>query len=468
MISETVVELSRGQFAFTAVLQFLVMPLTLGLSLLLVIMESWFVIGGQSLYQQMAQFWGRLFAVSFGLSMVASLAMAIQFGVNWSYFAHYAGDAFGLALLIGLAGLFLAANGAGWFLFGGQRLGKVAHLVSIWLICIGCHVNLFGFVMASGWMQNPLGAELNPQSLRLEVTDLHLLFCNPVGLAKFVHSLLAAYVTAAGFVLAISAYYLLKQRETLLAQASFRVAAVLGLLMVIATMAIGDRSIYASASIQRSKFAAINGLSNDDLLAQNRQRIGNGLQAYALLQEIRDEKNQPQLLSDFAAKKPDLGYALLLKRWKENVTDANPAQIEQAALASLPAPQALFWGYKAMILVGCLMLALFALASFASIAAWRRDWLLKLCFYGLPLPWLASGSGWFISEFGRQPWMVADILPSWQGVSTLTTTDLILSFAGYGLAYVGLLALAGFLILKLVRQGSALALPIAQESEHVA
>ncbi|WP_446808687.1 cytochrome ubiquinol oxidase subunit I [Methylomonas sp. 2BW1-5-20] len=468
MISETVVELSRAQFALNAVQYFLFVPLTLGLSLLLAGMETWFLLSGNAVYRQMTQFWGKFFAVGFALSVASGLAMTCQFGSNWSYFSHYVGDIFALPLLLGLAGLFIAANGIGWLLSGRARLGNAAHLVVTWLIAIGCHLSLYGFLMASGWMQNPLGADLNAQTLRMELTDLHPVFSNPLGLAKFGHSLLASYAVAAGFVLAISAYYLLKQRETQLAQFSYRAAAALGLLAVAAAIAFGDPSVYGTGVVQRAKLAAINGLPVDDVFEQNRRHIEIGKQAYALLLELRDEKTDPQLLSDFAAAKVDLGYALLLKRWQENVEDAGQAQVEKAARASLPKPVPLLWGYKLMIAVGGAMLIFFFAAAVTSVCGWHKRWLLKAGLYAWPLPLLAGASGWFISETGRQPWLAAGILPSWQGVSTLTATDLTVGLIAYGLAYAGLVLLAVRLTLKFIGQGSAVAMPIGEEQSHVA
>lgn len=454
MVTETVVMLSRAQFAANAVQYFLFVPLTLGLSLLLVLMESWFAMSGRLIYRDMAQFWGRMFAVGLGVTVVSSLAMAFQFGSHWSYFAHYAGDVFAWPLLISAIGLFVAANAGGWYVFGWSRLTKFGHLTAAWLVCLGCHLSFYGFLMASGWMQNPIAAELNPYALRLEMTDPLLVLLNPIALAKFRHGLLAAYVVAAGFMLAISAYCLLKQRATDLAAGSYRMAAAVGLLALAATMMLGDSSIYGAGSMQRAKLAAINGLPGDDLLQQNRQRIANGKQAYALLQELRDEKTDPQLLAAFAATKADLGYALLLKRWKENVIDSNPAQVEQAAQSSLPPAARLYWGYKTMIAMGWLMLALFTVANLARFGVGFKRWLLTSSLLLLPLPWLASAAGWTISEFGRQPWIVADSLPIWQGVSTLANADVVISLVATVLAYAGLSALAVFLIVRSVKQGT--------------
>lgn len=467
MISETLVMLTRAQFAVTAVQYFLFVPLTLGLSLLLALMESWFALSGRGAYREMARFWGRMFAVGFGLSIASSLAMAFQFGSHWSYFAHYVGDVFAWPLLISAMGLFLAANAAGWFLFGWNRLGKGAHLVSAWLVCIGCHLSFYGFLMASGWMQNPLAAELNPYSLRMEMTDPLMVMLNPIALVKFWHGLLAAYVMAAGFVLAISAYLLLKQRDVAVAVGSYRIAAGIGLLALAAAMVGGDSSIYAAGGMQRAKLAAINGLPSDEILQQNRQRIANGKQAYALLQELRDEKTEPQLLAAFADAKTDLGYALLLKRWKDSVTDASAAQAEQAAQASLPPSSSLYWGHKAMVGIGGLMLVLFLAANLPGLGGGRNVWVLKASLLLLPMSWLASALGWYISEIGRQPWIVADILPIWQGASALTSADTIISLAATVVAYGGLSVLGVFLIIQRLKQGSYASVERTGESDYV-
>ncbi|OAI14772.1 hypothetical protein A1507_00775 [Methylomonas koyamae] len=467
MVSETVVELSRSQFAINAVQHFLFVPLTVGLSFFLLVLEVWGLARGRSDFQPLCRFWGKLFGLSFGLSLVSSLAMLFQFGGNWSYFAHYAGDAFAGPVVVGvLAGLFTAANGLGWMLYGWDTLGKWPHLLSTCAVCLGCHLILFGFSAASGWMQYPVGAEFDPQALRMELADWHAVLTNPVALAKFAHSLLSAYAVAAGFVLAISAYYRLRSAETALSEPSYRISAGLGLLAIVATLLLGDAGIYKQSSFQRSKLMAINGLPADEVLAQNRQRIDNGIQAYAMLQQLRDDNRQPELLAGFAAAKPDLGYGLLLKRWHDTVVDAGPAQIDLAAQASLPPAAPLYWGHKAMVLFGVLALLTFLTAGFGAVTGRRQPWLLKSAMYALPATLLASGSGWFISEFGDQPWIVVDVLPTWLAVSALGPSDLALGLAVYGLAYSGLLALAILLAMQIVKQGTAeVALPVEESGD---
>ncbi|WFP48768.1 cytochrome ubiquinol oxidase subunit I [Methylomonas sp. EFPC3] len=456
MVSETVIELSRSQFAINAVQHFLFVPLTVGLSFFLLVLETWGLAGGRGDYQTLCRFWGKLFALSFGLSLASSVAMLFQFGGNWSYFAHYAGDAFAGPVLVGvLAGLFTAANALGWMLYGWDRLGGFPHLLATLAVCLGCHLILFGFSVASGWMQYPVGAEFDVQALRMDMADWRAVLCNPVALAKFAHSLLSSYALAAGFVLAISAYYRLRSAETGLSGPSYSIAVGLGLLAIVATLLLGDAGIYKQSSFQRGKLMAINGLPADDILAQNRQRIENGVRAYAMLQQLRDDNPQAQLWEEFGAAKADLGYGLLLKRWRDGVVDASPTQIEQAAQASLPPAAPLYWGHKAMIVFGVLALVTFLTAGFGVVTGSRQPWVLKSAMYALPATWLASVGGWFISEFGDQPWIVVDILPTWLAVSTLTTSDLVLGLAVYALAYSGLLALAILLAMQLIKQGAA-------------
>lgn len=464
MVSETVVELSRSQFAINAVQHFLFVPLTVGISFFLLVLETWGLAGGRGDYRPLCRFWGKLFALSFGLSLASSVAMLFQFGGNWSYFAHYAGDAFAGPVAVGvLAGLFTAANGLGWMLYGWDKLGRWSHLLSTFAVCLGCHLILFGFSAASGWMQYPVGAEFDAQAYRMELADWHAVLSNPVALAKFAHSLLSGYAVAAGFVLAISAYYRLRRIETALSEPSYSISAGLGLLAIIATLLLGDAGIYKQSSFQRSKLMAINGLPADDILAQNRQRIDSGIQAYAMLQQLRDDNRQPELLDGFAAAKSDLGYALLLKRWRDSVVDAGPEQIALAAQASLPPAAPLYWGHKVMVLCGVLALLTFLTAGFGAVTGRRQRWLLMSAMYALPATWLASGSGWFISEFGDQPWIVVDVLPTWLAVSAVGPIDQVLGLAVYGLAYSGLLALAILLAMQVVKQGTVDApLPVAE------
>src|SRR3954469_8681487 len=222
MPSLDVVELSRLQFAATALYHFLFVPLTLGLSWILVIMESVDVMTGKEIYRDMTRFWGKLFGINFAMGIAPGLTMEFQFGTNWSYYSHYVGDIFGAPLAIeGLMAFFLESTFVGLFFFGWDKLSKVGHLVATWAVALGSNFSALWILIANGWMQNPVGAAFNPQTMRMEMTDFWEVIFNPVAQAKFVHTVSAGYVCGAVFVLGVSAWYLLHGRHVELAKRSF-------------------------------------------------------------------------------------------------------------------------------------------------------------------------------------------------------------------------------------------------------
>lgn len=230
MIDPGIVDLSRLQFALTALYHFLFVPLTLGLSLLLAIMETVYVMTGRPIWRDMTRFWGILFGINFAMGVATGVTMEFQFGTNWAYYSHYVGDIFGAPLAIeGLMAFFLEATFVGLFFFGWDRLSKVGHLIVTWLTGLGANFSALWILIANGWMRNPVGAHFNTATLRTEITSFYELMFNPVAQAKFVHTVSAGYVTGAIFVLAVSAYYLLRGRHRPLAKRSMTVAASFGL-----------------------------------------------------------------------------------------------------------------------------------------------------------------------------------------------------------------------------------------------
>ncbi|MBP8262126.1 MAG: cytochrome ubiquinol oxidase subunit I, partial [Pseudomonas sp.] len=258
MISETVVDLSRLQFAMTAMYHFLFVPLTLGLAFILAIMESVYVITGKQVYKDMVKFWGKLFGINFALGVTTGLTMEFQFGTNWAYYSHYVGDIFGAPLAIeGLMAFFLESTFIGLFFFGWDRLTKVQHLAVTWLVAIGSNMSALWILIANGWMQNPVGAEFNFETMRMELTSFSALLFNPVAQVKFVHTVAAGYVTGAVFVLAISSWYLLKGRDLGFARRSFAIASAFGMASILSVIILGDESGYEIGDVQKTKLAAI-------------------------------------------------------------------------------------------------------------------------------------------------------------------------------------------------------------------
>jgi len=241
MLDPAMVELSRWQFAITVLYHFIFVPLTLGLTWILVIMESVYVMTGRQIYKDMVRFWGKLFGINFALGVTTGLTMEFQFGTNWAYYSHYVGDVFGAPLAIeGLMAFFLESTFVGMFFLGWERLSKRQHLLVTFLMAIGTNLSALWILIANGWMQNPVGAEFNLDTMRMELTSFADLIFNPVAQVKFIHTVAGGYVAASMFVMGISAWYLLKGRDLAFAKRSFSVAAGFGLASILSVIVLGD------------------------------------------------------------------------------------------------------------------------------------------------------------------------------------------------------------------------------------
>ena len=502
MVTESVVELSRLQFAITAMYHFLFVPLTLGLSFMLVIMEAVYVMTGKEIYKDMTKFWGKLFGINFALGVTTGITMEFQFGTNWAYYPHYVGDIFGVPLAIeGLMAFFLESTFIGLFFFGWDRLSKVQHLGVTFLVAIGSNLSALWILIANGWMQNPVGAEFSYQTMRMELTSFAELFFNPVAQVKFVHTVAAGYVTGAVFVLGISSYYLLKGRDIPFARRSFAVASGFGLAAILSVIVLGDESGYELGDVQKAKLAVIEaewdthkppapftvfGFPNSeeqrtdyavkipwlmgliatrsvnqevtgikDLITEHESRIRSGMIAYGALQTLRSGDLNDEAKRQFEQHKDDLGYGLLLKRYTPNIVDATEDQIKHAAQHSFPKVAPMFWVFRLMVGAGFYMLFMF-IASFYFCArriADRKRWLLKMALYSIPLPWLAAEAGWFVAEYGRQPWAIGEILPTSLATSSLGAGDLAFSLTGFIGFYTLLLVAEMYLMFKYARLG---------------
>jgi cytochrome d ubiquinol oxidase subunit I len=502
MISESVVELSRWQFAITAMYHFLFVPLTLGLSFLLAIMESVYVMTGKQIYRDMTKFWGKLFGINFALGVTTGLTMEFQFGTNWAYYSHYVGDVFGAPLAIeGLVAFFLESTMIGLFFFGWDRLSKVQHLAVTWLVALGSNFSALWILIANGWMQNPVGAYFNFETMRMEMDSFTEVLLNPVAQVKFVHTVSAGYVTGAIFVLAVSSYFMLRNRDIQFARRSFAIASAFGLASAISVIVLGDESGYEVGEVQKVKLAAIEaewethpapaaftvvGLPNEetmttdyalkipgalgliatrsldeevtgikDLVAHAEDRIRNGIVAYGLLEKLRNGEDTAENRDAFSEVSVDLGYGLLLKRYTEEVVDATEEQIKLAARDTIPQVAPMFWTFRVMVGAGFTMLLLFVLAFIftAKRKVVQTRWLQWFALLSLPLPWIASEMGWFVAEFGRQPWAIGEILPTYVATSHLTETDLWMSLAGFIGLYTLFLVIEIYLMVKYIRKG---------------
>jgi cytochrome d ubiquinol oxidase subunit I len=401
------VALDRLQFAATALYHFLFVPLTLGLSFLLAIMESTYVMTGRTIWRDATRFWGKLFGINFAMGIATGITMEFQFGTNWAYYSHYVGDIFGAPLAIeGLMAFFLESTFVGLFFFGWERLPRLGHLAVTWLVAIGSNLSALWILIANGWMQNPVGAAFNPATMRMELTSFWELIFNPVAQAKFVHTVGAGYVTGAVFVLAISAYYLLANRHVAFARRSIIVASAFGLAASLCVVVLGDESGYTISEDQKVKLAAIEAMWRtepapagltifgipdtaahethfsvrvpwvlgviatrsftekvaglDELVAHARERIKSGLVAYDALEKLKQTPTDAAAAAQFKAHVADLGHALLLKRYLADPRKADDAMIAKAANDIIPNVLPLFWAFRFMAGLGFYFIALTA------------------------------------------------------------------------------------------------------------
>src|SRR5450830_762146 len=497
-----IVALSRLQFALTALYHFIFVPLTIGLSVILAIMETVYVMTNRPIWRDMTKFWGVLFGINFAMGVATGIVMEFQFGKNWSYYSHYVGDIFGAPLAIeGLMAFFLEATFVGLFFFGWDKLSKRGHLVTTFLVALGSNLSALWILIANGWMQNPVGAEFNYETMRMEMTNFSALIFNPVAQVKFVHTVAAGYLTGAMFVLSISSWYLLKKQDIEFARRSFRVAAAFGLASALSVIVLGDESGYTVGESQQTKLAAMEAMwetkpapagltmmasineaaqKNDweidipwvmgligtrsltkeipgilQIKAKNRERILRGIVAVNALDALRGQRDDVVAKQVFERHKADLGFGLLLKKYVSDVNQATPAIIDKAMNDTVPHVTPMFWAFRLMVALGFAMLLLFGLAFWSTLKSvcTRRRWLLRWALCMLPAPWLACELGWFVAEYGRQPWTIYGVLPTHMSVSTLSINNLYGSLAGFVAFYTVLLVVEMFLMVKFARQG---------------
>ena len=502
MISEHLVDISRLQFAVTALFHFLFVPLTLGLSWMLVIMESVYVMTGKQIYKDMTKFWGKLFGINFALGVTTGLTMEFQFGTNWAYYSHYVGDVFGAPLAIeGMMAFMLESTFVGMFFLGWDRLSKQQHLMATFLVAFGSNMSALWILIANAWMQNPVGAVFNYETMRMEMSSFTEVIFNPVAQVKFIHTVAAGYVTGAMFVLSISAYYLLKGRDIGFARRSFAIAAGFGLASIFSVILLGDESGYEVGDVQKTKLAAIEaewhteeppaaftlfGLPNQetmetdyaikipylmgiiatrsfdtpvmgirDIIAEDELRIRNGMIAYGLLQQLRNGQKDEATIQQFEAVKHDLGYGLLLKKYTDDVTNASEQQIKMASHDTIPPVAVIFWSFRIMVASGFAMLIIFALAFYhcAKRQEYKKRWLLWSALLALPLPWIAAEMGWIVAEVGRQPWTISGILPTHLSASSLSLDTVFNSLTAIIVFYTLLFIIEMYLMIRFARLG---------------
>lgn len=504
MVDDLVVDLSRFQFAATALYHFIFVPLTLGLSFIIAVMETVYVSTGRVIYRQMAQFWGKLLLINFAIGVATGLTMEFQFGMNWSYYSSFVGDTFGTLLAVeGLMAFFMEATFIGLMVFGWDRLSKAQHLVVTYLVAIGSNLSALWILIANSFMQDPHGAIFNPVTMRMELSSFSALFFNPDAQAKFVHTVLAGYVTAAIFVCGVSAFYMLRNRHMDLARRSFRIAALFGVLGTAGVVTLGDALGFVGAHAQPSKLVAMEALwkseaapmpfnaiafpsqeqernllevqvpaalsilvthsldgtvpGADVLQEEAKVRIRNGIPAVLAMQVLSKDPENKEALAQFAAHEKDVGYALLVQRYAPggDLTKITDADVARAAKDSIPEVWPVFWSFRVMVAAGILMLGFFVLATIYTLKneVQNSPRFLRFSMWMIPVPFIACEAGWIVAEVGRQPWTVYEVLPTWLSASTHSVSYMIFSIIGFLLLYTIFFIVEMFLMLREIRKG---------------
>ncbi|GHP00334.1 cytochrome ubiquinol oxidase subunit I [Reticulibacter mediterranei] len=438
------VTLARLQFAITTVYHFFFVPLTLGLVILVAVMETIYVRSGDEAYKRMARFWGRLFLINFAMGVATGIVQEFQFGMNWSTYSRFVGDIFGAPLAIeALLAFFMESTFLGIWIFGWERLSKGLHLATIWLVVLGSHVSAFWILVANSFMQEPMGYVV--RNGRAEMTNFFALLTNPNLWVQFPHVVLASWATGAFFILGISAYHLVKKVGD---QQVFRRSLYIGLGVALVTSILiattGHVQAQHMVQVQPMKMAAAEALWNSEEPASfSLFTIGN-LNGTSEVFSIR----VPYLLSV-------LSYNNFTGK-VEGINQLQAQYVQQYGSGNyVPPIPIIYWTFRIMVGAGALMI-LFALLGLFFL--WRRSlerqrWFLWGLVFALFLPYLANSTGWIMTEVGRQPWIVFGLLQTGNAASpTVGVASVLTSLIVFTLIY-GALAVADvYLLLKYARK----------------
>ena len=425
--------LSRLQFAATTMFHFLFVPLTLGLSIIVAIMETKYARSGDETYLKMTRFWGKLFLINFAVGVVTGITLEFQFGTNWSRYSAYVGDIFGSLLAIeATAAFFLESTLIGVWVFGWKKLSRKAHAAVMWLIAGAGNLSAIWILTANGWMQQPVGYTI--RNGRAELSDFGAVVLNKFSILQFFHVVPAAFILSAFFVMGISAYHLLKKQHLEFATRSFKISLVFGLISSLFVVLEGDMHARHVAETQPAKLAAMESLWETTTQAP--------IHLIALPDE-ENEKNSIQIGS----------IPGVLSFLGHHDFNAEIKGLKAFAKDERPPVLLIFLSFRGMVALGTYFMLMMI------IGVWRRNQLLesprylKLMLYSIPLPYLAIQMGWIVAEVGRQPWIVYGVMKTSDAVSPIATSQVATSLIAFILIY-GLLGAVGyFLIFKYARKG---------------
>lgn len=489
MIDTALTDWSRLQFALTACYHWIFVPLTLGLSVIMAIMESIYVKKGDPFWRQTAKFWMKLFAINFAVGIATGIILEFEFGTNWSNYSWFVGDIFGAPLAIeGILAFFMEATFFAVMFFGWNKVSKRTHLAATWLTGIGASVSALWILVANAWMQHPVGMTFNPDTVRHEMTDFWALVLNPVATSKFFHSVFSGWMTGAIFVIGVSSWYLLRKRHTRFALASIRIAALTGIAGTLAVMLSGDSSGVHAAKYQPMKLAAIEGLADGgtrapfsvvpgveipgmlSILATHNidgyvPGINNMLDGYTTPEgetfpsaekKMESGKKAIEAFRTYRANKDKDPHTAMQARkvLEENIAHFGYGYI-QSRNELVPPVQLLYWAFRVMVGLGGYLFLLMAAVLWAERKKRLAEmkWLLRIALLSTPLVYLAGQAGWIVAEVGRQPWTIEGLLPVRAAVSSVSVSAVQTTFFIFVAIFTLFLLIEIRILLKAIQKG---------------
>ena len=490
-IDTSMIDWSRAQFALTAMYHWLFVPLTLGLAVVMGLMETMYVISGNEFWKRTAKFWMKLFGINFAVGVATGLILEFQFGTNWSNYSWFVGDIFGAPLAIeGIVAFFMEATFIAVMFFGWNKVSKSFHLTSTWLTGLGATFSAWWILVANSWMQYPVGMKFNPETVRNEMFDFAAVAFSPVAVMKFLHTVLSSWMLGAAFVIGVSAWYLIRKREKEFALASMKIAAGVGLFASLVTAFSGDKSAYQVAQYQPMKLAAMEALyeggTHEPLTVVGSLKIPamlsylathdtdgyvpginnilrggytlpDGSQALSVEEKMVRGKKAIAALGDFRkAKEAGDQHAMEAARsvLDENMPNFGYGYIKDPAHV-VPHVSLLFWTFRIMVGLGVYFIGFFALILILASKPrfLQLTWLHHLAVWSILLAYVASQAGWIVAELGRQPWAIQDMLPVNAAISKLETGSVQTTFFIFLIMFTVLLIAEIRIMLNAIKQG---------------
>jgi len=529
------IDWSRAQFALTAIYHWLFVPLTLGLAVIMGIVETRYYRTKDPFWKDAAKFWQKLFGINFAMGVATGIILEFEFGTNWSNYSWFVGDIFGAPLAVeGIVAFFMESTFVAVMYFGWKKVSPGFHLASTWLTGLGATISAWWILVANAWMQYPVGCEFNPDTMRNEMVSFAEVALSPFAISKFCHTVTSAWIIGAIFCVGVCCWYLMKRRETKLAVESMKIGSVVGLVACLLALGTGHKSGMDVAAVQPMKLAAMEALYNGgtdqgltaiafvnpfsqpdyaneesaplkieipyalSIMATNDPHgfvpgINDILNGYttpdgktepSVDEKIKRGKAAIKALADYrAAKKSGDGgeaAAANLKILKENMKYFGYGYIRDKS-EIVPFIPVNFWAFRIMVGLGCLFMLFFALmiiltydipfvsiftrrllASIGLLPETAADssgvtnlpaWHYWVAIALIPLGYIASESGWLVAEFGRQPWTIQDMLPTWAAVSDLHASSVAITFILFLILFTTMLAVEISILLKQIKKG---------------